>query len=404
MALRLRSANKDLMREINASIVLGLVREHGQISRAEIARIANLSAATVTGIASSLIRQELVVEESTGISTGGRRPILLAFNCRAGVALGVKITERKLVCVATNLGGEEQDEHTIPLPEHATPTLVVELIATEVARLRQLFPGQRFVGVGVGIAGVVDRPTGVCRFSPFLRWRNVPLRDALEAAIGAPVVVENDVNTLTFAFHEEAIGGADSSIAIVTVGRGVGLGMMIHGHPFRGARGRGGEFGHITVDPDGPLCECGKRGCLEAIVSLPALLRDAGAVLGQPVKEHELRRFVDSGHDRLSPVLDRAAAIFGGALATLVNILNPDMVVLSGEGSWFVEQMLPTITRSLDAQVFDGLAGEFALRVDQRGDDFWAKGAAGMLLEETFRPQLERVRHNGMTLSASGKR
>jgi predicted NBD/HSP70 family sugar kinase len=209
---------------------------------------------------------------------------------------------------------------------------------------------------------------------------------------------------LTFAFHEEAIGGADSSIAIVTVGRGVGLGMMIHGHPFRGVRGRGGEFGHITVDPDGPLCECGKRGCLEAIVSLPALLRDAGAVLGQPVNEHELRRFVDSGHDRLSLVLDRAAAIFGGALATLVNILNPDMVVLSGEGSWFVEQMLPTITRSLNVQVFDGLAGEFALRVDQRGDDFWAKGAAGMLLEETFRPQLERVRHNGMTLSASGKR
>lgn len=403
MALRLRSANKDLMREINASIVLGLVREHGHISRAEIARIASLSAATVSGIASSLIQQGLVIEKTTGVSSGGRRPILLAFNCQSGFTLGVKITERQLVCVATNLGGEEQDQHTIPLPEHATPAVVVELIATEVARLRQRFPGQRFVGVGVGIAGVVDRPTGICRFSPFLRWRNVPLRDVLEAKIGSPVVVENDVNTLTFAFHEEAIGGAESSIAIVTVGRGVGLGMMIHGHPFRGARGRGGEFGHITVDPGGAICECGKRGCLEAIVSLPALLRDAGAVLGQPVSETELRHFMDAGEDLLVPVMERAATIFGGALATLVNILNPDMVVLSGEGSWFVEQMLPTITRSLDAQVFDGLAGEFALRVDQRGDDFWAKGAAGMLLEEAFRPQLERVRHNGMTLSASGR-
>lgn len=401
MALRLRSANKDLMREINASIVLGLVREHGQISRAEIARIANLSAATVTGIASSLIKQELVIEETTGVSTGGRRPILLAFNCRAGVALGVKITERQLVCVATNLGGEVQDRHSIPLPENAAPDLVVELIANEVVRLRQLFHDRRFVGVGVGIAGVVDRPTGVCRFSPFLRWRNVPLRDALEAKIGAPVVVENDVNTLTFAFHEEAIGDDESSIAIVTVGRGVGLGMMILGHPFRGARGRGGEFGHITVDPEGPTCECGKQGCLEAIVSLPALLRATEAVLGHPVSEDELQHLADREHDRLAPVLDRAASIFGGALATLVNILNPDMLVLSGEGAWFVEQMLPTISRSLDAQVFDGLAGEFALRVDQRGDDFWAKGAAGMLLEETFRPQLERIRHNGMNLSAS---
>lgn len=395
MALRLRSANKQLMREINASIVLGLVREHGQISRAEIARIANLSAATVTGIASALIRQNLVIEESTGISTGGRRPILLAFNGQAGVALGVKITERQLVCVATNLGGEIQDCNLIPLPEGASPLVVVDLIADEAARLRQLFSGQKFVGAGVGIAGVVDRPTGVCRFSPFLRWRNVPLRAALEAKITAPVVVENDVNTLTFAFHAEAIGGADSSIAIVTVGRGVGLGMMINGHPFRGARGRGGEFGHITVDPEGTACECGKRGCLEAIVSLPALLREARITLGQSIDQLEFRQLVESDDLRLAPSIDRAAAILGGSLATLVNILNPDLLVLSGEGAWLVERMLPAITGSLNAQVFDGLVEEFSLRVEQRGDEYWAQGAAGLLLEETFRPQLERAQGNG---------
>jgi predicted NBD/HSP70 family sugar kinase len=378
------------MREINSSIVLGLIREHGQISRAEIARQAHLSAATVTGITTSLIAQGLVYEDTPGASTGGRRPILLSFNRRAGIALGVKITERQLVCVVTDLGGAEHDQTAISLPGSVTPEHVVTLIAGEVARLRHVFPRQRLVGVGIGIAGVVDRPSGVCRLSPFLRWRNVPLRAALEEAIAVPVVVENDVNTLTYAFQMDAEASDSGSFVVVTLGRGVGLGMTINGLPFRGSRGQGGEFGHITMDAHGPQCECGKRGCLEATVALPALLAEARQAVGNALSEQEYRGYVMSGDARIAPSIDRAASVLGEGLAILVNVLNPDMLVLSGEGAWLMTHMLPKLTATMQANVFDGLADELQVRVEVRGDAYWAKGAAGVLIEETFKPQLER--------------
>lgn len=406
MALRLRSANRALMREINQSIVLGLVREHGPISRAEVARAAHLSAATVTGITTSLIAQDLLFEDVAGASTGGRRPILLSFNRAAGIALGIKITEHELVCVVTDLGGVEVERTRIALRTGATPEDAVALIAAEVSRLRRAYPRQRLVGVGLGIAGVVDRPSGVCRLSPFLRWRNVPLRMALEEAVAVPVVVDNDVNMLTSAFRAEAERPDTSSFVVVTLGRGVGLGMMLNGTPFRGDRGQGGEFGHITVLSGGPRCACGKRGCLEAVASVPALIRDASGVLRREVSEAELRRLVETGDHEVMQLVDRAAGIVGEALATLVNILSPGTLVLSGEGSWLVGHMLPRITSMLKDNVFDGLADALHVRVEDRGDEFWARGAAVVLLEDMFSPRLEREPPGHRTrvpVSASGK-
>lgn len=391
MAVRLRPANRQLMREVNESIVLGLIRQREPISRVEIARAAHLSAATVTGITTSLIGQGLVCEKATGVSTGGRRPILLSFNREAGIVVGIKITERELVCVATDLAGAEEEHRRIPVAHGAQPDDVVVLIAAEVARMRSAHAPRRLVGVGIGIAGVVDRPSGVCRLSPFLRWKDVPLRTLLEAAIPEPVIVENDVNTLTFAFHAAAVPVSVSSFIAVTFGRGIGLGMILNGLPFRGARGQGGELGHITVDPEGPVCECGKRGCLEAIASLPALLREASRIVGEPLSETAFKELVLAGDPRLAPLVDRMADVIGEALAMLVNILNPDMVVLSGEGAWLIDCARSRIVRSMKAHVFDGLSSEMEVRVEERADEFWATGAAGVLLHEMFRPRLERT-------------
>ncbi len=385
MALRLRSANRQLMREINASIVLGLVREHGPISRAQIARSAGLSAATVTGITTELMARSLVYEDVAGASTGGRRPILLAFNRGAGRAMGVKITERRLVFAITDLGGDMLGTFDIDLPEHVDPETVVGCIAEGVERCS---PAP--IGLGVGIAGVVDRPSGTCRYSPFLRWRDVPLRAMLQEGLGIPVIVENDVNTLTHAFRSEAGHRASSSFAVVTVGRGIGLGMLFNGQTFRGARGQGGEFGHITMDADGPMCECGKQGCLEAVVSIPALVRDAERLLNSPIAETDYRAEVEAENPFLADSVEQAATVLGRSLATLVNILNPETLVLSGEGAWFARLHLSLIERALHRETFDGLARQLHLRVEARDDSFWAKGAAALLLEDVFTPQLER--------------
>ncbi len=379
------------MREMNESIVLGLIRRHEAISRVEIARAAQLSAATVTGITTSLIAHGLVREKATGVSTGGRRPILLSFNRKAGIAVGIKITERQLVCVATDLAGAEEKRNRVPLADGTQPADVVALIAAEVARLREAYAPRRVFGVGVGIAGVVDRPSGVCRLSPFLHWQNVPLRAALEAVIPEPVVVENDVNTLTFAFRSDVVPSSVSSFLAVTFGRGIGLGMILNGVPFRGARGQGGELGHITVESDGSLCECGKRGCLEAVASMPSLIQEAARLVGKPLTEQGFRELVLVRDSRVAGLTDRMANVFGEALAILVNILNPDMVVLSGEGAWLIDHLYSPILQSMTANVFDGLSADLEVRVEERPDEFWAMGAARVLLDEQFRPRLEHA-------------
>src|SRR5262245_21498822 len=199
MTLQLRSGNKQFIREINQSLVLSVVRERGPISRTEIAEATNLSQAAISTITSTLIEQGLLYEHQAGASTGGRRPILLALNRQAGLVIGAKLTETQVVAALTDLGAEVVAQRAAALGDDRRPEVVVAKLAEIVDSLRELHPQRRIFGLGLGMAGVIDRHAGICRFSPFLQWHHVPLRQMLEQQLGLPVTIENDVNTLTLA-------------------------------------------------------------------------------------------------------------------------------------------------------------------------------------------------------------
>lgn len=388
MATQLRAANRQLMREINTSLVLSLIRQHGPIARNKIAELASLSAATVTGITSELIGDGLVFETSTGTSTGGRRPILLAFNSQAGLAVGLKITENRIVYAETDLDGTVLHGTEISLPPKPTPEIVVAAIAREVEVTRARHPHRRLLGIGAGIAGVVDRPSGDCRFSPFLQWRNVPLRSMIEGETGIPAVVENDVNALTHAFVNDPTVGSTGTFLVVTFGRGIGLGMRLNGQLYRGPRGQGGEYGHITVDPGGPVCDCGKHGCLEAIASLAAITRQFAAETGAPPTDAAFRDALAAGDRAAVALASRASQLLGTSLATLVNVLTPETIVFSGEGAWLADATLADIETAMREAMFEGLLGTVETTVQERSDMFWAQGAAEVLVDEMLTPRL----------------
>src|SRR5215813_13431889 len=157
MSLRLRSGNRQLIREINQSLILSLVRDHGPISRTDIAEAAHLSLATVSGITSALIDQGLVYEHEAGISTGGRRPILLALNPQAGLVIGVKLTESQIVAALTDLNAEVIAQRAVPLGGDRRPEAVVAALAEIVDDLRAAHAERRIFGIGLGMAGVIDR-------------------------------------------------------------------------------------------------------------------------------------------------------------------------------------------------------------------------------------------------------
>ncbi len=176
------------------------------------------------------------------------------------------------------------------------------------------------------MAGVVDRRQGICRFSPFLHWHSVPLRHLIEQRLGLPVVIENDVNTLTMAEQWFGAGVGVSDFLVITLGRGIGMGMVLNGHLYRGGCGGGGEFGHITMVPDGPRCDCGKRGCLEALVADPAILQRMRTAFGRQLMMDEAVALARQGDPTAQGIFAAAGRTLGLAIADLVNTFNPPLI------------------------------------------------------------------------------
>lgn len=389
MALHHRSANRQTIRQINEAAVLGVINDLGPISRTEIAEVTSLSPATITGITGKLIRQGLAREREIGASTGGRPPVLVEIDRDAGCVIGVKLTEHHLIAALTDLGAETLAERALPLDADRNPHAVAAALAGVVSELRATLPDRRFFGLGVGLAGAIDRRTGVCRFSPFLPWRDVPLRALLEPMVDCPVVVDNDVNALTLAERWFGGGAGYADFVVVTIGRGVGLGMVLDGRLYRGGHGGGGEFGHVTVEPGGPPCDCGKRGCLEALVAEPALLRRLRQVCDAELSLADGSALARSGHAGARTVFANAGATLGWALSSVVNLLNPTRMIVGGEGVLFLDLLLDPMRDALATNCFDGLFTDLDLIVEPWGDDVWARGAAGLVLDELFHARLD---------------
>lgn len=377
---------------MNEAVILGVIHDRGPIARTEIASITSLSPATVTGITAVLIGQGLVFEQEIAESTGGRPPVLLSINREAGSVIGIKLTESQIIAALTDLGGSTLASCVVDLGNERTPAMVVERIAGIVEDLRGDFPDRQFYGVGIGLAGAIDRRAGICRFSPFLQWRDVPLRSLLEQRIDRPVVIENDVSALTLAERWFGLGAGLTDFVVVTLGRGVGLGMVLDGRLYRGGKGAGGEFGHLSVDAAGPLCDCGKRGCLEALVGEQALTREIAATLGPGFSLADGAERARMGYAQAVEIFDRAGETLGIALAGIVNLLNPTRIIVGGEGVHTLDLLLAPMRSALATHCFDGLYDDLELIVEPWGDDAWARGAAGLVLDDLFHARLERER------------
>lgn len=394
MTLRSSSANRDLMRRMNEASVFGIIHDAGPISRTDIARLSGLSPATITGITGGLIDEGIVKEESTGASTGGRRPTLLAINRAAAVAIGVKLTAEHAIVALTDLGATLVEQRCAALDADLSPEHVVDVIGGAIDELRASHPDRKVVGLGIGMAGVIDRDAGTCRFTPFLPWRDVPVRDMVTARTGLPVIVENDVNALTIAERWFGAGSTEPDFLVVTIGRGVGMGIMLHGRLYRGARDGAGEFGHVTVVEHGQRCNCGKDGCLEAYVSEPALQRAVTGVAGEGTTLEDAISLARAGDHGFAALFHEAGHLLGMALANVITTLNPGLIILSGEGSRFLDLLLPALRDTCAREAFDGFFDNVRLVVDPWGDDAWARGAAALVLDTYFHPP---ETHAGLT-------
>ena len=381
------------VRALNRRLILRLLREEGPVSRSDLASRTGLSNGAVTRIVGELIDEGLLVEQSVGVSTGGRRPVLLDLDASARVVAGLKLMDDAILAVLVDLKGSVVADLRFALRSHRTNKVLDRAAGAVETLLRSAgVSRERLAGIGLCMPGAVDWRSGICRLSPFLGWRDVHVADLLRERVGVPVSVDNDVNALAATESLFGRGRRVRDFAVITVGRGVGAGFVHNGVVYRGYSGGAGEFGHQVSGLGGPRCECGKDGCLEAYIGDHGLLQRVHE-LGGRYTGLDLDAFLE-----LARVGDRVAARLyadvvgrlGVAIANLINLLNPQLVILGGEASLVSERLLSDLGRPIDAHVFGGLAGSFALEIDDWRSDriAWARGAASLAMEYVFDPLL----------------
>ncbi len=393
---KFRVATRGTSREINRSIVLNLVRAQQPISRADLARLMDVRRGAVSLIVNDLLAEGLIVEGATAETVRGRKPTFLYIDSRrrAVIAADIRASET-FVMLADRLG--KALTGVISFPTVRDPKELVDLLAR---RIKQLLADHSEVdaceGIGVVVPGMVEHSTMRVLHAPTLGWRNVNLREALAAATGLPVQIENSGRACALAQAwqmRDDIAGTSGDLVFVSVSDGLGVGVMIHGELLRGRHNIAGEFGHVPLSLDGPRCSCGSNGCWEAYISNPATLaRYFGRPADQGPKTVEQRHFTvedliaraRARDAKATAALDSTARYLGLGLASVINALDPARVYVGGEITLAWDLIESTVRSALAERALTPAAAETDIRPVAATEYPRLRGAAALVAAPAF--------------------
>ncbi|MCS5732092.1 ROK family protein [Herbiconiux moechotypicola] len=352
------------------------VLRRGPISRAEIGRRLGLSHASLSRLSAPLIERGVihdVGEHSNG--RVGRPSRLLDIDASSHHFLGVKIRENEIIAAVTDLRGDVVDSVTVPLA-HRTPTAVVN----QVKELHSTFAAAHtLTAIGIGIGGAVHDRRKVIS-AGFLGWDDVALADLIEQETRTPALVENDVVALCE--YEDWFGFAryDDRFAVITLGIGTGFGLVIHGRPIVGDDYGFGLVGHWPMDPTGPLCQQGHRGCAAALLNSDAIARYATEALGRETTFDETVELASEGHPAAVRIVHDAARGLGVLIAAVCNLTLPERIIIAGEGVRLA--MIGHETLLQQARELRDPRAQTPLIDYSSGDNIeWARGAAVLAIQ-----------------------
>lgn len=337
----MKKATHQQTKQHNRDLVLRTIFANESISRAEVARVTNLTRTTVSDVVSGLLAEGLVQEVGRGESIGGKSPILLSVVADSRYLIGLNLGQDKFIGAIVNLRGEIKEIVEAPVST-GNGQNALELVYQIIDQLikKRVKP---IVGIGVGTPGLVNTRDGVIITAVNLEWQDLPLGQLLEKKYKIPVSVLNDSQAT--AIGEFVYGGLhrrDENLIVINARYGIGSGILLNGRLFQGDGGGAGEIGHVVVQENGELCRCGKRGCLETVSSLRAVLKEMKTSSIDDVQEAFL-----SGDRRAREVVENAAHYLGISLANLIGTLNIQKIVLTGDMTRFGGKWLEAVNASM---------------------------------------------------------
>jgi predicted NBD/HSP70 family sugar kinase len=377
---KIQGASSEFVRDINRRIVLNLIRTRQPISRADLARLSGLQRSTISLIVEDLVNEHWVIEGPTGRLPRGRRPTFLRLNDDR-VIIGVDLRPGETTIALANVNGKFTSQEVIATPTDAQAG--VDVLVRRTQALVRSLKEKKVEGIGISLPGRFT--AGHLVFAPNLKWRDLDIRGPISRATGIDVELENAANACVLA----AIwfDGMEScrNLVVVTVSEGIGAGILINGQLARGLNGMAGEFGHVPLDPDGPRCGCGSRGCWEVFGSNRAALRyyhestsNAGGL-----SFSDLMSLADQGNTRAARALEKMAHYLGRGMRMIVAGLAPERIILIGDLTRSWHRFGPVIEQEVQAQV---LPGGVAPRLVPVHEDGMARlrGTVALVLQKHF--------------------
>jgi predicted NBD/HSP70 family sugar kinase len=323
-------ASSETARKINRDIVLELVRTKQPISRADLARHSGLQRSTVSQIIEQLLAESWVCEGRTSISSRGRRPTLIRLN-ESLVALALDIHPHQVTVAVVDLNGRLIWRSMMPLT--SDPAVSTQLILEGLAKVKTEFARTSIQGIGISFPGRIDPQTDRLLFAPNLRWQAFDLKGLIEKKMKVPVHIANAAIACLLAELTFNHTDGNRDAVLVTTSEGIGAGIFANGSIVTGHEGMAGEFGHIPIDPAGPECACGRRGCWEVFASCRAALRYFRELQPQfrPVTFGELLSLAEDGNPHAAAALEKQARQIGHGLGLIIAALAPHIIYIAGD-------------------------------------------------------------------------
>ncbi|MEH7225544.1 ROK family protein [Bacillus sp. JJ1566] len=338
--------NQQVVKKNNKALVLQLIMEQEPISRADIAQISGLNKTTVSTLVAELLDEDLIFESGPGVSSGGRRPVILHFNKDAGYAIGIDIGVNYVLSVLTDLKGNillERNQSVIRTTYATTMGIVQSMIQSFMDEMPKSTYG--IVGIGVGVPGIVNNE-GYILLAPNLGWSNIQLKEDLEKLFKVPVIIENEANAGAVGEQQFGVGQDQENILYISAGIGIGVGIIVNKELYKGKNGFSGEMGHMIIDMNGKRCNCGSRGCWEAYASEQALLEMAEASISSL---DELIQLAKNGDDKAKSLFEEIGHYLGLGINNIINTFNPEQVIIGNRLAqakvWIEAPILNTIEK-----------------------------------------------------------
>ena len=384
-------ASSETARDINRGVVLNLIRRRQPISRADLARVSGLQRSTVSLITEQLIRERWVVNGPMGRLPRGRRPTFLRLNDRRAILVADLRPAQTTVGVA-DVNGHFLSQEIMPTPPD--PQATAENLGARIRHLMQMHPQMVFEGIGISLPGRFDQKTKRVVFAPNLKWPEFDFKAAVEQATGMRVDLENAANACVLAEVWFGHGEKIRDMVVVTVSEGVGTGVFANGQLARGLNGMAGEFGHVSLDPNGPPCSCGGRGCWEVYASNRAALRYYREASAAPdgLSFQDLLALAEAGDLLALKALDKMAHALGRGMRMIVAGLAPEEIVIVGEFARQWQRFGPVIEAEVSA---GALVGNMP-RVRPATEPGLARlrGTVALVLQKHFGPSVRAVAEN----------